>query len=117
VFGTANFFNFVPWTAALEQLHEVGVEAIAAHDQRLVDVIVSELDGSRRLQIVSPATGPARSAIVVLSHVDPDKNPTLYARLREAGIDVALRSGNLRLSPHVHNDEDDVRRALAVLAR
>jgi selenocysteine lyase/cysteine desulfurase len=117
VFGTANFFNFVPWTAALEQLHELGVEAIAAHDQRLVDLIVSELDGSRRLQMVSPPTGPARSAIVVLSHVDADKNPTLYARLREAGIDIALRSGNLRLSPHVHNDEDDVRRALAVLAR
>jgi cysteine desulfurase / selenocysteine lyase len=115
VFGTANFFNFAPWTAALEQLGEVGVEAIAAHDDRLVGLILSELDGSRRLRALSPVSGPARSTIAVLSHADPDLNPALYARLREAGIDVALRAGNLRLSPHLHSDEDDVRRALAVL--
>ena len=117
VFGTANFFNFGPWTAALEQLDEIGLEAIASHDQRLVDVVVSELDGSRRVRVLSPPSGPARSAIVVLSHADPDMNPTLHAGLRAAGIDVALRAGNLRLSPHLHNDEDDVRSALAALAR
>jgi len=117
VFGTANFFNFVPWTAALEQLGEFGVETVAAHDQRLVDLIIAELDGSRRVRVLSPASGPARSAIVVLSHAEPDMNPALHAGLREAGIDVALRAGNLRMSPHVHNDDGDVRSALAVLAR
>jgi selenocysteine lyase/cysteine desulfurase len=117
VFGTANFFNFVPWTVALEQLGEVGVEGVAAHDQRLVDLILTELDGSRRVRVLSPISGPARSAIVVLSHAEPDMNPTLHTRLREAGIDVALRAGNLRMSPHVHNDEGDVQSALAVLAR
>ena len=40
-----------------------------------------------------------------------------FAGLREAGIDVALRAGNLRMSPHVHNDEGDVQSALAVLDR
>lgn len=115
VFGTANFFNFVPWTAALEQLGEVGVETIAAHDQRLVDLIVSELDGARRVRVLSPMSGPARSSIVVLSHADPDLNPGLHAKLRDAGVDVALRAGNLRVSPHIHNDERDVRTALAAL--
>ena len=117
VFGTANFFNFVPWTAALEQLGDVGVEAIGAHDDHLVDLIVSELDGSDRLRVLSPLSGPPRSTIVVLSHADPDANPTLHAGLREAGIDVALRAGNLRISPHLHNDEHDIRSALAVLTR
>lgn len=117
VFGTANFFNFVPWIAALELLEEVGVEAIAAHDQRLVDMIVAELDGSRRLRVISPQGGPARSAIVVISHSNPAMNHVLHERLRERGIDVALRSGNLRLSPHLHNDEGDIRQALDRLAR
>jgi selenocysteine lyase/cysteine desulfurase len=116
VFGTANFFNFVPWTAALDVLAEVGVAEIAAHDQRLVDLIVTALDGSPRLRVLSPVSGPARSTIVVVSHADPDLNPRLHLRLREAGIDTALRSGNLRLSPHLHNDEADIHRALAVLA-
>ncbi len=117
VFGTANFFNFVPWNAALELLDGVGVEAIAAHDQRLVDAIVSELDGSRRLHVLSPRSGPARSAIVVISHANPEVNTVLHGRLREAGVDVALRSGNLRFSPHLHNDEEDIRQALEHLAR
>jgi selenocysteine lyase/cysteine desulfurase len=117
VFGTANFFNFVPWTAALDLLDGVGVAAIAAHDQRLVDAIVASLDGSPRLRVVSPVNGPARSTIVVISHADPDMNPPLHRGLREAGIDVALRSGNLRLSPHLHNDDEDVQTALAALAR
>ncbi|HEX2252175.1 MAG TPA: cysteine desulfurase, partial [Thermoanaerobaculia bacterium] len=38
------------------------------------------------------------------------------ARLAEAGIVVAQRAGRLRLSPHVYNSEDEVDRAVAVLA-
>jgi hypothetical protein len=44
-------------------------------------------------------------------------NPDLHAGIRDAGIDVALRAGNLRVSPHVHNDEGEIDSALAVLAR
>ncbi len=117
VFGTANFFNFVPWIAALEVLDQVGIEAIAAHDQWLVDLIVSGLDRSGRLRVLSPLSGPARSTIVVVSHVDPEMNPRLQTLLREAGIDVALRSGNLRLSPHLHNDEEDIQRVITALSR
>jgi selenocysteine lyase/cysteine desulfurase len=112
VFGTANFFNSAPWLAALDLLHRVGIDAIAAHDQRLVDVLVSELADSRRVRILSPLGGSARSAIVAISHADPAMNPVLYETLRAEGIDIALRAGNLRLSPHLRNGEDDVRRAV-----
>jgi len=37
VFCNANFFNFMPLTAAVELLLEVGIEHVAAHDQLLVD--------------------------------------------------------------------------------
>jgi cysteine desulfurase/selenocysteine lyase len=117
VFGTANFFNFVPWQAALKLLAEVGVQAIAAHDQRLVEIIVGELDGSPRLHVVSPVSGPARSAIVIITHADPSRNEDLYATLRGGGIDVALRAGQIRLSPHLHSDEDDIHTALRLLTR
>src|SRR5262249_22064641 len=36
VFGTANFFNFKPWAAALEYLLDVGIASIEAYDQQLV---------------------------------------------------------------------------------
>jgi cysteine desulfurase / selenocysteine lyase len=117
VFGTANFFDFVPWTAALELLKDVGVDAIEAHDQHLVDMILSRLSDSRRVRVVSPIRGPARSAIVVISHTDPSLNPAVYEKLRADGIDIALRSGNLRLSPHLHNSVEDVARAVEAIAR
>ncbi len=117
VFGTANFFNFVPWQAALELLAEVGVEAIAEHDQRLVEIIVAELDGSPRLHVVTPVSGPARSAIVIVTHADPSRNEDLYKVLRDRGIDVALRAGQIRLSPHLHNGEDDIHAALRLLTQ
>ncbi|MGN6872717.1 MAG: aminotransferase class V-fold PLP-dependent enzyme [Solirubrobacteraceae bacterium] len=117
VFGTANFFAFVPWTAALELLWSVGVDAIEAHDQHLVEMIVSDLADSRRVRVLSPNLGPARSAIVMISHTDPNLNPAVYEKLRADGIDIALRAGNLRLSPHLHNSEHDVRQAVEAIAQ
>jgi cysteine desulfurase / selenocysteine lyase len=115
VFGTANFFNFVPWTAALEVLEEVGIDAIAAHDQHLIDVIAEELAGARRLRLLSPANGPARSTIAVITHADPARNEQLHRALRDSRIDAALRARNLRLSPHLYNDEAQLRTALRIL--
>src|SRR5438477_112852 len=43
VFGTANFLNFIPWAAALEYLLARGIEAIAGHDQALVERLIGLL--------------------------------------------------------------------------
>src|SRR5438874_7549273 len=53
VFGTANFLNYAPWAAALEYLLAQGVEAIAEHDQALVERLIGALDGSH-YRFVSP---------------------------------------------------------------
>jgi cysteine desulfurase/selenocysteine lyase len=114
--GTANFLTFMPWTAALEYLLGVGVERVAAWDQALVERFVDGLDpGAYRL--VSPRRGPARSTLVLLSHHDQERNAGLHRRLAAAGVDVALRSGRLRVSPHLYNSEADIDRALEVLDR
>lgn len=69
------------------------------------------------MRVLSPTLGPARSAIVTISHTDPNLNPAVYEKLRADGIDIALRWGNLRLSPHLHNSEQDVRQAVEAIAR
>jgi selenocysteine lyase/cysteine desulfurase len=53
---------------------------------------------------------------VVATHKDqPERNIELYDALKDEGIDVALREGNLRLSPHLHNRTEDIDRILSVL--
>jgi cysteine desulfurase / selenocysteine lyase len=114
VFGTANFFNFVPWNAAIEYLSTAGIAAIADYDQQLIQKLIDGLDG-RRFVISSPRSGSSRSTLLVLSDRVEERNTTLYERLSAAGIHVALRAGRLRLSPHLYNTNADVDRALTIL--
>lgn len=114
IFGTANFFNFKPWTVAVEHLLELGAERIAAHDQMLVSRFIDGLDPDH-FDLLSPREGDARSTLVFFSHRDRTKNPGLHRALERAGVDVALRNGALRVAPHVYCSTDDVDRALSVL--
>jgi cysteine desulfurase / selenocysteine lyase len=114
VFGTANFLVFRPWTASVEYLLELGLDRVAAWDQALVERFLAGLDPDR-YRLVSPRAGPGRSTLVVLGHRQPDRTPGLCQRLAAAGIDVAFRRGQLRVSPHLYNTEADIDRALEVL--
>ena len=114
VFGTANFLNFRPWTASVEYLLGLGTERVAARDQALVERFLQGLDPDR-YRLVSPRQGPGRSTLVVLGHHRPGRTEALHERLAAAGVDVALRRGRLRVSPHLYNTDADVDRALEVL--
>ncbi len=114
VFGTANFFNFKPWTASVEYLLEQGIENVAAHDDRLVSTFIAGLDRSH-YEILSPMAGPQRSTLILISHQQPERNTAIHERLRQQGIYVALRRGRLRISPHIHLTDEDVAQALAAL--
>src|SRR5262249_28783536 len=115
IFGTANFFNFKPWAAANEYLLGIGIERIAEHNAALVEHFLTRLDLSN-YDVLSPREGPRRSTLVFVSHKDPERNRSIYERLREAGVYVAFRAGKLRLAPHVYNTIADMERALAALA-
>jgi selenocysteine lyase/cysteine desulfurase len=114
VFGTANFFNFKPWAAAIEYLLGVGVERIAEYDQWLVQRFLDGLDPGR-FNLLSPREPGRRSTLVMFSHQEPGRNPALHAHLRANRVEVAYRRGQLRLAPHLYNTVDDIDRALELL--
>lgn len=65
-------------------------------------------------QLISPASGPTRSTLVVVSRFDG----TTEARQRQlttVGIDTAFREGNLRLSVHLFNTAEQVDQAVTAL--
>jgi selenocysteine lyase/cysteine desulfurase len=114
VFGTANFFNFKPWAASVEYLLDQGVNRVAAHNDDLVSRLIGLLDRNR-YQILSPLEGADRSTLVLLSHRDRSRNEKVYHALRRREIYAAFRRGNIRLSPHLYNTEQDIDRAVALL--
>jgi selenocysteine lyase/cysteine desulfurase len=114
VFATANFFNYRAWTAALEYFLAHDPAKIAEYDAGLVERLVAGVDRAG-YQLLSPAGGDARSTLVLLTHRDKDRNPQIHQALRAAGIFIALRDGNLRVSPHLHNTDADIERVLGAL--
>lgn len=116
VFGTANFFNYKPWTASVEYLLERGIDAVAAHNDRLVSRFIDGLDRDK-YRVLSPAEGARRSTLIFISHRRRDRNQRIHDTLLRAGIHVAYRAGSLRIAPHLHNDDACIDRALSLLNR
>jgi cysteine desulfurase / selenocysteine lyase len=114
VFGTANFFNFKPWTASIEYLLSQGLENIEAYSNELVTRLLAGLD-LERYELHSPRSGPARSTLVFISHKQAERNQQVYETLRSNQVFVAQRAGKLRLAPHLYNTSQEIDQALAVL--
>jgi cysteine desulfurase/selenocysteine lyase len=114
VFATANYFSFLPWAASVEYLLGKEIAEIARHNTALVARLIDGLDPDK-YAVQSPREGPARSTLLVVTHRQPERNAALFQALKQAGIDLAMREGNLRFSPHLYNSDDDIDRALAIL--
>jgi selenocysteine lyase/cysteine desulfurase len=112
-FCPASFASTLPWIASLEILTSIGIEAIAAWDQQLVDRLTGGVD-PEQYQLVSPVSGPSRSTLAVLCRADGTTGRQ-HRKLTAAGIDTAYREGNLRLSPHLFNTAGQIDKTLDAL--
>jgi len=114
VFGTANFFNFKPWAAAIEYLLSQGLENIEAYSNQLVTRLIEGVD-AERYDIHSPRSGAERSTLVFISHKQPERNSQIHEELRRRRIFIAQRAGKLRLAPHLYNTQAEIDEALSTL--
>jgi selenocysteine lyase/cysteine desulfurase len=114
IFGTANFFNVMPFQASVALVAGIGPAEVRRVVDELVDQLIAGIDADR-YELVSPASGPSRSSLVVFADRRPGATAALYRRLREAGIATAHRRGNIRVSPHIYNTPDEIDRTLHVL--
>lgn len=113
VFCPANFLVVEPWLAATRLFNEIGPQQIEAHDQRLVQHLIDGLDQTTH-ELLSPVDAEDRSTLVVIRPRRQDVGAE-YERLKAAGVDVAARAGNLRLTPHLYNTAHQIDYALTIL--
>ena len=114
VFGTANFFNFVPWKASIDYLLSLGLDHVNRHNQLLVDQMINGLD-QKKFFLISPYPKKERTNIVVFSHTDASQNPILYEFLKGKGFYLALWKNKLRISAHIYNTQQEIEGLLTVL--
>ncbi len=110
-FGTANFFNYVPWTSSINYLLEIGLKNIEEHNQDLIDCFLQDLD-QKVYDVISPLKRLERSNLVVISSKERGRNKDLFAQLKEQQIYPAMWKGNIRFTPHIYNTKEDIEQAL-----
>jgi len=113
VFGTANFLNFMSWTESVAYLNEVGVQNIESHNLNLVRHLLNHLPVDK-YDILSPGLEEDLSSLAILRPKNEDA-VQLIEKLKDEHVFVAMREGNIRVSPHVYNTLSDIDRLLEVL--
>jgi selenocysteine lyase/cysteine desulfurase len=97
--------------AGLGLLAEIGVDRAWAQSSRLHDAIragIEELGGT----VVTPRE--AHGAMLAVASTDEH---ALVAAMESDGVIVSSRDGNVRISPHLYNNDSDVTATLASLAK
>ncbi|HXF56131.1 MAG TPA: aminotransferase class V-fold PLP-dependent enzyme [Actinomycetota bacterium] len=98
----------------LDVVTRVGVEAIRARQQDLVDYVVERADRAG-LEVRTPRDRAARGGLVNLQ-VGPDAEKVCHALL-ERDVCTDWRGDGLRVSPHFFNTEEDVDRLFEALGQ
>jgi cysteine desulfurase/selenocysteine lyase len=113
--GSLNTNGIYGLRAALDLLHEVGIDVVAQRALAVASELADALE-SIGWSVASPP--PIRSAIVGATPPNVEKSLFSWHRvLEEQGIVTAPREGLLRFSPHFYNDASDVGRVIAALQR
>jgi kynureninase len=97
---------------AQEIIDEVGIQQIRRRNRELTERIIERaLSAGLRLRMA--ADPEARSAIVMVEQADPRATVEMLAQER---VIVDWRPGYVRVSPHFYNTEDEVDRAVDLIA-
>jgi selenocysteine lyase/cysteine desulfurase len=111
--GTPPVPSIYAGVAGIGLMREIGVEETREHVLGLTELLmdgVEELGG----RVVTPREPERRGALVCIKSTDEH---ALVAAMAEEGIVTSSRDGNLRISPHAYNTEDEIRTVLAALER
>lgn len=87
-----------------------------AIEEHILGLTERAADGLRKrgYEIVSPWSEGERSGNLSFRHPSVSTEE-LEARMRDAGVDLAIRGGRLRISPSYYNDADEIDRLLGAL--
>ncbi|MGB9591842.1 MAG: aminotransferase class V-fold PLP-dependent enzyme, partial [Candidatus Kryptoniota bacterium] len=102
--GTLNFIGITSLHESIATLIEVGIRNIEEHVLDLADILISEVEAIG-LKTVVAGDRSQRAGIISIQVPNAD---AYSAKLREAKIEVAVRQGLIRVSPHFYNTKEEI---------
>ena len=109
--GTYAMASLAGLWAAIELLHGLGTEAIAARIKHLTDRLIAGVR-EKAYQIASPRGGDQWSGIVSFSSSVHDHQAIVRTLRKQHGTEVVVREGRLRVSPHFYNTDEQIDRLI-----
>ena len=111
--GTPPIPNIYAGIAGMDLMDEIGIEATERHVAGLTEQLVEGLDRIGAT-MVTPRDPNKRGPMIAVATTDEG---AMVAALREDNILTSPRDGNVRLSFHCYNSEEDVARVIAGLEK
>lgn len=108
-----NFPGIWGLNAAVSMLLELNTKKV---EKYIINLINYAIDGltSKGYEVISPRGEKELSGILSFHH-PIISSQEIYNRLEKRNINLAIRAGNLRISPSVYNDEEEIDRFLKAL--
>ncbi|MEP7200801.1 MAG: aminotransferase class V-fold PLP-dependent enzyme, partial [Chloroflexota bacterium] len=113
--GGGNRIGQAALAASLTLIEEVGINTIEEQGRTLAELLVDGLRRKRDVRLVSASDAAHRTAIVVFTLGDHERDAALVTQLEAQGIIVALRPLGVRVSPNFYNTEAEIARLLDAL--
>jgi len=111
--GAFNAPGIVGAEKATELLLECGPESIYRHVRKLINQFewgLEETDFKPLYNFVDSEI----SGIYMFTHADVSRNEEAFTKFSEAGVNLSLRGGGLRIAPHYYNTSDEVEQLLDI---
>ena len=115
--STPNTLGMIGLESSVDLFLHLGVDNIFKHIIKLLDFFIEGLSSIPGFYVESDLKEENRSNILIFSHKDKNKNPAIQSELEKENIFIAIREGYLRISPHLYNNEDDLKKLLSALRK
>ncbi len=112
--GVFNAVGMVGAEKATSLLLDCGSENIFHHITKLMSHFEQGLL-ELPYQLMYDFKEEEQSSICMFSHTDVSKNESIYQKLVESGVNIALRGSGLRFAPHYYNSLDEVDQFMQLL--
>jgi selenocysteine lyase/cysteine desulfurase len=113
---TASYFNLAGWDASLNFLRQAGVETVAGHNLKLITQLMECLPSDRCVW-TSPAEVDRRGPYGCFAGRSVEQTREIFERMKEAKLLAGLREGNIRVSTHLYNTEEDMDKVVRVISQ
>ncbi|MFI5175073.1 MAG: aminotransferase class V-fold PLP-dependent enzyme [Terriglobia bacterium] len=113
--GSLNTIGIYGLAAALDLLHEVGIENISRQILETTSHLYEGLCSKGYAVLGSRIEGEASGIVSFRSNLRGHDTRTVFRRLEEARVATALRGGYIRVAPHFYNTREEMDHLLSVL--